>query len=332
MRPATEFNPANDREWMAGARRFWGTNPPFGATISYYLKDPSQDIKISVRDTSGELVREMSSDELEGASRAGVNRIQWNLRYQPLPVPSSWPSEEKLNEFFLEDAPRAHSFQEIEREELNLLNGPFVLPGEYQVTLYNKGKDVATKSVMVLGDPLISITDSDRKALHNTLLTLHGMQRTAYEAAEAVTLLSEQIDAVQSVLKNAADPPAEIKTVSEELADRITDLRSRLLAPQSERGGLPSRIGALKRRIWGSTSLPTEAQMRAVDELEKELEKAVNDTNREISDGMPQLYKALAGSGINVMLPPIKQIGTLSRRTPASSVPEVPSTGSGRLP
>ena len=293
MRPATEFNPANDREWMAGARRFWGTNPAFGATISYYLKDPSKDIKISVRDMSGELVREMGLEDLQGANRVGINRIQWNLRYQPLPVPSSWPPEEERNKFFLPDPPRAHSFHEIQREELNPLNGPFVLPGEYQVTLGINGKDVATKSVMVLGDPLIPITDSDRRDLHDTLLALHGMQRTAYEAAGATTLLS---DAVQNVLENVANPPAGIKTAAQELASRITNLRSRLVAPQSERSDFPSKIGALKTSIWGSTSLPTGAQMRNVDELGKELERAVNDVNSEISGGMPQLYKALADS------------------------------------
>ena len=313
MRPATEFNPANDREWMAGARRFWGTNPAFGATISYYLKDPSKDIKISVRDMRGELVREMGLEDLQGANRVGINRIQWNLRHQPLPVPSSWPPEEERNKFFLPDPPRAHSFHEIRREELNPLNGPFVLPGEYQVTLGINGKDVATKSVMVLGDPLIPITDSDRRDLHNTLLALHGMQRTAYEAAGATTLLS---DAVQNVLENVANPPAGIKTAAEELASRITDLRSRLVAPQSERSDFPSKIGALKTSIWGSTSLPTGAQMRNVDELGKELERVVNDANSEISGGMPQLYKALADSNLYVTPPRIKEIGTSSRSPP----------------
>ncbi len=182
LRPATEFNPANDREWMAGASRFWGTNPAFGATIGYYLKEPSTGMLITVRDMSGNVVREIGSDELEGANRVGVNRIQWNLRHQPLPVPNSWPAEEESDKFFPPDLPRAHYFREMQREESDSLNGPFVYPGEYRVTLSIDGNDVATKSIRVLGDPLIPITDSDRRTLHDLLLELHRMQRTAYEA------------------------------------------------------------------------------------------------------------------------------------------------------
>ncbi len=109
---------------------------------------------------------------------------------------------------------------------------------------------------------------------------------------------------------------SELMRAAEELASRITDLRSRLVAPQSERSDFPSKIGALKTTIWGSTSLPTGAQMRNVDELGKELEKAVNDANSEISVGMPQLYKALADSNLYVTPPRIKEIGTSSRSPP----------------
>ena len=36
LRPAMQFNPANDRGFLAD-KGFWGKNPTYGAPISYYL-------------------------------------------------------------------------------------------------------------------------------------------------------------------------------------------------------------------------------------------------------------------------------------------------------
>ncbi len=55
-----------------------GDNPPYGASINYYLKsEPEGDVEITILDEGGQEVR-----TLEGTKKAGVNRVWWDLRHE----------------------------------------------------------------------------------------------------------------------------------------------------------------------------------------------------------------------------------------------------------
>jgi hypothetical protein len=108
IRPATQFIP-NESSWFKGGRDFLGANPAFGAYINYYLKaSAKEDIKITITDAAGKVVR-----ELTGPKEAGLNRVLWDLRTTP-----AGPST--IGFYFQTDI-------------TNL--GAFVLPGEYRVKL-----------------------------------------------------------------------------------------------------------------------------------------------------------------------------------------------------
>jgi hypothetical protein len=64
---------------VGGNKHFRGENPAPGTAISYYLKsEPAGDVKITISDVTGRVIR-----ELPGTKTAGLNRIQWNLRGAP---------------------------------------------------------------------------------------------------------------------------------------------------------------------------------------------------------------------------------------------------------
>jgi hypothetical protein len=65
---------------VGGSKHFRGENPQPGTAISYYLKGaPAGDVKITITDITGRVVREIT-----GPKAAGLNRVQWNLRGNPL--------------------------------------------------------------------------------------------------------------------------------------------------------------------------------------------------------------------------------------------------------
>ena len=69
--------------YLGGAKNFRGANPAPGTAISYYLKSAaSGDVKITISDISGKVLR-----NLKGTNDAGLNRVQWNLRGDPPPRP-----------------------------------------------------------------------------------------------------------------------------------------------------------------------------------------------------------------------------------------------------
>jgi hypothetical protein len=85
VRPGTIWynDPRLGRYW-GGAKIFRGANPAAGTPIHYYLKSaPAGDVKLTIADYTGKVVR-----NLTGTKEVGLNRVQWNLRSDPPPRPT----------------------------------------------------------------------------------------------------------------------------------------------------------------------------------------------------------------------------------------------------
>ena len=291
LRGAMQFNPANDRGFVSD-KPFFGKNPTYGAPISFYLSKPQTDVALRIRDGAGHQVREITGNDLRTARAAGINRIYWDLRYQPLPpLAGQQPGGGGGGGFGGGGN-----------------NGPNVLPGEYRVTLVVAGKDVATKPVRVTGDKDMQMTDAERKTWHDTALGLHDLQRVANAAAEAVTTLGTQVTAAEALVKTAANMPAAGKTALAEVNTKLADLRRRLGIGQGQgqggggggfggqQGNVRGQLGQTKGQLMGSTSMPTAQQVRSAAEAREDMVKLVADTN-ELIAAVPAMYDALGAPG-----------------------------------
>jgi hypothetical protein len=304
LRPATQFNPNNDRGFVTD-KPFFGKNPTYGAPISYYLRAEGADVAIRIRDAQGSLVRELKGNDVRNAARAGVNRVYWDLRHEPLPAP---PGQQGVG------GGGGGGFGAA------ALLGPNVLPGEYRVTLVQDSKEVATKPLRVTGDTAMPMTDADRKMWHDTALALHEMQRIGNEAADAVTSLGTQIQSTEALLKSAGGGPQGAKGAVDEISKRLADLRRQLGVGQGAGGGggggfgggfnpnVRARLGQLKAQIMGSTTLPTAMQVRTAAENREDLTKVVQETNALIA-AVPALYDKLGASGVKpAALKPVRAV------------------------
>jgi photosystem II stability/assembly factor-like uncharacterized protein len=128
--PAVQILTKNDFAGYPGDRCFWGRNPEPGASLTFYLKEAPADVRISIRDSSGAVVRELSGDDLADVRAPGLNRVSWDLRQQP-PARSSGGG----------------------RGSGRSSRGPFVPPGVYRVELIVDGKNAGVRSVRVSADP-----------------------------------------------------------------------------------------------------------------------------------------------------------------------------------
>ncbi|HEY2934189.1 MAG TPA: hypothetical protein VGK99_20810 [Acidobacteriota bacterium] len=88
VRPGTQWlQDVTLSRTFGGAKNFRASNPPAGTAISYYLKAPaSEEVKITISDIDGKVVR-----TLEGTKEAGINRVPWNLRGEPPRRPTGFP-------------------------------------------------------------------------------------------------------------------------------------------------------------------------------------------------------------------------------------------------
>ena len=308
VRAATQFNQANDRGFVTD-KPFFGKNPAYGALVSYYLAKDATNVALRIRDSAGTQVREITGNDLRSARRAGVNRVNWDLRHQPLPPQPGQQGGGGGGGF-----------------GGGGLNGPNVVPGDYRVTLVVDGKEISTKTVRVNGDPDMPITDADRRTLHDTAFGLHEMQQLANSAAEAVTTLAPQVQAAETMMKAAGSQQAAASAIAD-VNRRLADLRRRLGiaggggggaaggpagfepgGPGGQGGGgggggfgaqqnVRGQIGQLKGQIMGSTSLPTAQQVRTASELRDDLNKVVQDAN-ELIAAVPALYEKIGAAGL----------------------------------
>jgi photosystem II stability/assembly factor-like uncharacterized protein len=119
---------------LPGAQPFRAANPPFGTALCYYFKTaPQQSVTLTITDASGRVVR-----HLIGPAAAGINRVEWNLRTDPLPNGGPRPVVADGEE---ESGGRAA-----------LAQPPLVPPGTYRVTLTVNGQSYA-QTVTVVKDP-----------------------------------------------------------------------------------------------------------------------------------------------------------------------------------
>jgi hypothetical protein len=302
MRGAMQFNPANDRGFLSD-KPFFGKNPTYGAAISYYLSKSQKSVALRIRDASGTQVREISGNDMRDGLGAGVNRIHWDLRHQPLTPPAGVPAG---------GGGGGGGFGGGGN------NGPNVMPGEYRVTLVVDGKEVATKPVRVSGDKDMPMTDAERKTWHDTALNLHDLQRVANSAAESVITLAAQLTTVETLLKAASSPPGAAKAALSDAQTKLGDLRRRLglNPPQggggggfgAQQGNVRGQLGQVKGQVMNSTSMPTEQQVRSARELRDDMEKVIADTNALIA-AVPAIYDALGATGVKPAA--LKPVGPL---------------------
>jgi len=175
IRPATVFNLFSHKGNL-GHKVFVAPNPPFGAMISYFIREDAKDIRIIIKDAEGHILR-----ELKGAKEAGINMGIWNMRYS---VTDTGGAEQQSRYF------RA--------------SGPFALPGEYQVVL-NVGDQEMVKSVRIEGDPRVEVAFDERKKKQDTLLRIHSHFPLIAAVQRRSGKISKEISVVKRALKNAAD-------------------------------------------------------------------------------------------------------------------------------
>ncbi|MGB7296546.1 MAG: hypothetical protein WBC70_13240 [Candidatus Aminicenantales bacterium] len=278
VRPALIFNP-HYHKGSTGHKLFVGSNPPRGALISYYLREDGQDeAKIVIAGPQGNTVR-----EFKGAKEAGLHRLTWDLRYAP--VGGEGPTEGRRF------SPPA----------------PYVLPGEYRVTLQAGGQE-ATKTVKVEGDPRIDVAYEDRKAQHDALMSLYRLSPLMSDAEKTLGSLRGRLDDAEEMTKKAPQAPSAVKEAIQEVKARVQDVRKEILGDpqagfQAMRFSVRGRLLLLARSIGGYTGVPSDRQLQDIAKHTDRLKTLVEKINTIIDADIPRLNTLMDENGIPYIAP-----------------------------
>ncbi len=137
-RPGTQWlNDVRYSRAATGGKIYRAANATPGTAISYYLKSaPAGDVKITIADYTGKVIR-----NLPGTKDVGLNRVQWNLRSNPPPRPANLPPGFGGGGGG-QGGGGGGGFGGLFNQ------GPPVEPGTYLVKLSVGGKDYTTKVVV----------------------------------------------------------------------------------------------------------------------------------------------------------------------------------------
>ena len=205
-----------------------GENPPYGASINYYLQAASADaVTITILDEQGQVVR-----TLTGPQAPGLNRLHWDLRYEltkevqlrtsPLYAPHVTVGPEGWRPMPGEGA-----------ERLSIL----APPGTYTVQLSVGGRQLR-QTLEVRKDPHSAGTEADIQAQTAMLFELRRDLESAVDVVNQIELVRSQIANLIQVVEDEA-----ITEAGDELDQKLIALEGNLVELRETGRGQDARWG-----------------------------------------------------------------------------------------
>lgn len=279
-----------NNRWFDAQQVFLGPNPPDGVLIDFYLKEKpakGQTVKITILDSSGKAIRQMD----DRAPDAGINRVNWDLRYDP-PVKLTPEQEEALAQGIFGGGAR----------------GPAADPGTYTVKVA-LGDDSQTQTVQLQEDPRIQISSADAAARHDAIMQMYALYKSGSESQRFMAGLKKSLDDAITSWKKPEAPkiPAEIMKQAEALQKKVNDLSGKFVSEGGFGAGgplhytpppLPQRVGRLMNQLDGYSAAPTQPEKDEMAAVSQELNQAVEALHGLINTDLASLNKALNDAGV----------------------------------
>src|SRR5262245_1110110 len=266
-----------------------GENPQYGASINYYMKAPASAApKLTVLDARGAVVRTMT-----GTNFAGINRVYWDLRYDP----STQVTLRTSPMYAPYIVPGPNGRPAPGTNTLSIL----APPGRYTVKLEVNGT-TQTQPVVVRKDPNAGGTELDIAAQTRALL---GLRSDLNEAAGAV----QQIEGVRVQLDSIArgNGDAEAKRAADAFHQKVMDLEMNLVDLRLTGGGqdgvrfgakLISKLGYLANGLTASDHAPTTQHVEVQRVLKQELTTQLTSLDALLRTDLAGLNQVLTSRGL----------------------------------
>ncbi|UCC48558.1 MAG: sialidase [Gemmatimonadota bacterium] len=192
-----------------------GEDAPYGASLNYWLGSaPEGEVEIRISNAEGELIR-----TLEGKKEVGINRIWWDLRYEP------------TAEIKLRTKPRYADWVDLgDERRRSAPEGRMRLlapPGTYTVTLAVGGREY-TRQLEVLKDPNSEGTLADVQAQTAMLLELRDDVNAAAGLVNRIEWIRRQLYDLRAVLEEK-DGVDDVVAAADELDTKLIGVEEQLI-------------------------------------------------------------------------------------------------------
>ncbi len=151
------------------------------------------------------------------------------------------------------------------------------------------GRSISTE-VVVRPDPRINVSDADRAARQEVLMSFRALAGPLREANQSVQQLNRRISSIKSLLEEHDDIPTALTEEVDSLSEQVRELRSDFADL--------NRDARVVNSIDASSSPPTADQLWQLEQLWERAPMLIEQLNGMITERMPALNQLLNEHGI----------------------------------
>lgn len=255
-----------------GARAFQAPNPPQGAIITYALgaARAADDTvaRLTIADAQGKVVRTQSVK-----ATAGLHRTGWDLHLD-----------------------RAPGVMDADEGWFGLPTGGWVLPGRYTVTLAARGR-TTSQVVDVAGDTRVEVAAGGLQRRHEAALRLGALQSSFNDGVVLHRRMMVERVRLDSALAGVPARRDSVAPLAGRVKQQLDSLGRRF---GSGFGGPKFGFLDLDGSLQASSTEPTVAQQRALDQLAASLRDDLTALNALLSGPFAELQRRSAGTGVTL--------------------------------
>ncbi len=310
-----------------GASFFTAPNPPYGATIPYYIKEAAKTQKqkrqeaereaerkkqafrypsieelraeseevppaviLTITDSEGQIVR-----RINGPAGAGVQRVVWDLRYISPSISANQPG-----------GPGGGGPPPEGGGGGGFGGGQLVMPGKYTVTMASRVNGVVTplpgsQSFNVNVEGKERMTDAERKLLAEFQRKVSTLQRSVGGAVEVAGGAKTRIGLLKRAAQEAPVDNKKLIDQSEAFDNEINYLINQLRGGRANSEipppSISQRVGNIAGSIRLATIKPTQTQMSNYELSMSEFAPVLARLRKLVEVDLPRFEKLLEESG-----------------------------------
>jgi hypothetical protein len=192
-------------------------------------------VELTILDPAGQKIR-----TIKGTNKAGVNRVTWDLAYEPTmdvrirTTPAGNPHVWEEKRFRGKDS-RGVFYYGIDVPK----RGPLVAPGTYTVKLAVDGKDAGTRTLVVRKDPNSGASEAEVQTSAKFSHTIYRDISAAARMINEIEWTRRQLEDFRRMLKAGKADKAVISQ-ADELEKKARAVEDRLLQPTLAEADLKS--------------------------------------------------------------------------------------------
>jgi hypothetical protein len=279
------------------------------AIINYSLKAaPSGPLQLEVVDADGKVVRSLRTQ-----SRAGFNRVNWDLRWDPPKLVQLRTTPAENPHIWEEPRFRGQDTRPVTHWGLEPAQvGPIVVPGKYTVKLTVDGRSL-TQPIEILKDPKVAASQADLDLSVKLQLRLRDDITASAEMVNSIEVMRKQLEDMRKAFTGDPSKAAALKQIAD-MDKKLFDVESKILEPAqmtSDDKYFQQAYRIYMNLIWlngevgpgagdvagGSDFPPTDTSVGVLEGMEKDLTAVKAEYKRVMEQDVPAFNRTV-GAGM----------------------------------